>query len=184
MCTRPQVWAVPTTAMQCRWLGERVATPGVGHAITNATLGRLDAGWGPNAVFRFPRRGGTGAIQRGVAALLPPARQVRACAYARRVMLKGGTTLQYEALVSTLPMDTLLTWLGREVRAQGLQHSSTHIIGVGVRGVWCVREQWRRRRCTHDAGLALTKQTLLSTPQNCTSPPPTHAPLPQTNACR
>lgn len=30
-----QVWAVPTTHMQCNWLGERVATVDVERAITN-----------------------------------------------------------------------------------------------------------------------------------------------------
>jgi hypothetical protein len=73
---RHQVWAVPTTQMQCEWLGERVATVDVGRAIANVVHGREDAGWGPNAVFRFPKRGGTGAMWRGVAALLPRERQV------------------------------------------------------------------------------------------------------------
>lgn len=30
-----QVWAVPTTMMQCNWLGERVATVDVSRAISN-----------------------------------------------------------------------------------------------------------------------------------------------------
>ena len=49
-----KVWAVPTTMMQCEWLGERVAAPDVSRAITNVLHNREDAGWGPNAVFRFP----------------------------------------------------------------------------------------------------------------------------------
>ena len=49
-----KVWAVPTTMMQCEWLGERVAAPDVGRAISNVLHAREDAGWGPNAVFRFP----------------------------------------------------------------------------------------------------------------------------------
>jgi len=32
------------------------------------------AGWGPNAVFRFPQHGGTGGIWKKVAALLPSKR--------------------------------------------------------------------------------------------------------------
>lgn len=63
--------------MQCEWLGERVATVDVPRAISNVVHGREDAGWGPNAVFRFPKRGGTGAVWKGVAALLPAERQVR-----------------------------------------------------------------------------------------------------------
>lgn len=47
-----QVWAYPTTAMQCDWLGERVATVDAQRAIKNVVDGKEDAGWGPNAVFR------------------------------------------------------------------------------------------------------------------------------------
>jgi len=54
------VWAVPVTEMQCEWLGERVATVDVTRAITNVLHNKEDAGWGPNAVFRFPLEGGTG----------------------------------------------------------------------------------------------------------------------------
>ncbi len=74
--THTQVWAVPTTKMQCEWLGERVATVDVSRAITNVIHNKEDAGWGPNAVFRFPKEGGTGAIWKGVAKLLPANKQV------------------------------------------------------------------------------------------------------------
>lgn len=47
-----QVWAFPTTAMQCEWLGERVATVDATRAIRSVIEGKEDAGWGPNAVFR------------------------------------------------------------------------------------------------------------------------------------
>ena len=67
-----KVWAVPTTMMQCEWLGERVAAPDVGRAISNVLHAREDAGWGPNAVFRFP----TQCVARSLARVTPcaPAR--------------------------------------------------------------------------------------------------------------
>ena len=71
-----QVWAHPTTSMQCDWLGERVATVDINRAINNVIVNKEDAGWGPNAVFRFPLEGGTGAIWKGVAKLLPQDKQV------------------------------------------------------------------------------------------------------------
>lgn len=71
-----QVWGVPTTEMQCKWLGERVATVDVDRAVSNVIHGKDDAGWGPNAVFRFPKQGGTGAIWKQVAQLLPADKQV------------------------------------------------------------------------------------------------------------
>ena len=63
--------------MQCEWLGERVATVDVTRAISNVIHGKEDAGWGPNAVFRFPLEGGTGGIWKKVAALLPQEKLVR-----------------------------------------------------------------------------------------------------------
>lgn len=71
-----QVWGVPPSQMQCRWLGERVATVDINRAVSNIIHGREDAGWGPNAVFRFPKHGGTGAIWKAVAQLLPADKQV------------------------------------------------------------------------------------------------------------
>ena len=38
----------------------------------------------------------------------------------------------YDALISTVPLDTTLRWLGKPEWANGLQHSSSHIIGIGA----------------------------------------------------
>ena len=135
-----KVWAVPTTEMQCKWLGERVATVDVNRAISNVINNKEDAGWGPNAVFRFPKRGGTGAIWKGVAALLPPTNQVYGLEATQidkenqTVTFKDGSTIEYDHLISTIPLDVTLAWLGRGDLADGLTHSSSHIVGIGVRG--------------------------------------------------
>ena len=139
-----KVWAVPPAQMQCAWLGERVAAVDAARAVRNAVRGVEDAGWGPNATFRFPKNGGTGAIWRGVAALLPRARLRFGCRVvgvdkdARVVTLASGTRVRYDKLLTTLPLDLTLRWLGRADLAEGLVHSSTHVVGVGLRGAWCV----------------------------------------------
>jgi protoporphyrinogen oxidase len=66
-----KVWAIPTHLMQCTWLGERVATANVARVVENVIRNRIESSWGPNAVFRFPQEGGTGAIWKKVAGLLP-----------------------------------------------------------------------------------------------------------------
>jgi protoporphyrinogen oxidase len=66
-----KVWAYPTTMMQAEWLGERVATVDANRAIRNVLESRVEDSWGPNAVFRFPVRGGTGAMWKAVASILP-----------------------------------------------------------------------------------------------------------------
>ncbi|KAL6769868.1 hypothetical protein ACKKBG_A32675 [Auxenochlorella protothecoides x Auxenochlorella symbiontica] len=137
-----KVWAVPTTLMQCEWLGERVATVDVERAINNVIHNKEDAGWGPNAVFRFPTEGGTGGIWKAVAALLPAERQRYGPAQtvtsidkaAKTVTFRDGRKLAYDTLISTIPLDISLGWLGRDDLAKGLQYSSTHIVGIGIRG--------------------------------------------------
>ena len=135
-----KVWAIPTTEMQCDWLGERVATVDVNRAISNVIHNKEDAGWGPNAVFRFPKHGGTGAIWKGVAAMLPAERQmygVEATSIdpeGQTVTLKDGSRIQYKHLISTIPLDITLRWLGKADLADGLTHSSSHIVGIGIRG--------------------------------------------------
>lgn len=136
-----KVWAIPTTGMQCSWLGERVATVDVDRAIHNVIHNKEDAGWGPNAVFRFPTRGGTGAIWKGVAKLLPAEKQrykqtvTNIDKDAKEVTLSDGKKIKYNSLLSTLPLDLTLSWLGQKEWAEGLQHSSSHIVGVGIRGL-------------------------------------------------
>lgn len=58
-------------------------------------------------------------------------------ATARTVTLAGGEVLRYGKLLNTLPLDTTLAWLGRRDLAAGLVHSSSHIVGIGIRGSWC-----------------------------------------------
>lgn len=54
----------------------------------------------------------------------------------RQVTLSDGSHVQYQSLISTIPLDITLSMLGRQEWAQGLHHSSSHIIGVGIRGHW------------------------------------------------
>lgn len=53
---------------------------------------------------------------------------------AKVVTLASGKQIKYESLISTLPLDIVLRWLGKPEWADGLQHSSSHIVGVGIRG--------------------------------------------------
>ena len=62
---------------QRKLLEDRLCTsrsPQVKKVVENVLRDKPDAGWGPNAIFRFPQEGGTGGIWKRVAALLPPER--------------------------------------------------------------------------------------------------------------
>ena len=139
-----KVWAVPTTMMQCSWLGERVATANVAHVVENVLRNKEESGWGPNAVFRFPQEGGTGAIWKKVAKLLPKDKLRFDCTVSsidtntKKVNLSDGRVFKYNKLLSTIPLDLTLNMIGSDSDpelASGLTYSSSHIIGLGLRGI-------------------------------------------------
>lgn len=131
--------------MQCEWLGERVAAPDVKLVTRNVILGKAAGGWGPNATFRFPARDGTGGIWIAVAETLPkekkrfgkPGTVDKVDAAAKVVTLDDGTTVGYDKLISTMAVDHLVEKMGNQeliTLSKGLYYSSTHVIGVGIRG--------------------------------------------------
>eukprot|EP00605_Chrysophyceae_sp_TOSAG23-4_P000549 GSChrysophyteH1.ASY1.ANO1.619.1 assembled CDS len=136
-----KVWAVPTTYMQCSWLGERVATANVAKVVENVIRKREESGWGPNATFRFPKKGGTGGIWKAVGERLPAAQQKYGVtvtefrADAKELVLSDNTVVKYNKLLSTIPLDITLSKLGHQDMASRLTYSSTHVIGLGLRGV-------------------------------------------------
>ncbi|KAI1984303.1 hypothetical protein LOZ53_005509 [Ophidiomyces ophidiicola] len=140
-----KVWAVPTTKMQCAWLGERVAAPNLKAVTTNVILQKTAGNWGPNATFRFPARDGTGGIWIAVAKTLPKEKTrfgkhgavTKVDAQSKVVTLGGGTRVKYQRLVSTMAVDALAETIGDNeliTLSKGLFYSSTHVIGVGIRG--------------------------------------------------
>jgi protoporphyrinogen oxidase len=55
---------------------------------------------------------------------------------AKQLVLSDGQVIQYDSLISSMPLDVTLSWLGKQEWAVQLQYSSTHIIGIGIRGSW------------------------------------------------
>eukprot|EP00959_Pyramimonas_sp_CCMP1952_P194151 4060143-Pyramimonas_sp.AAC.1 len=97
-----KVWGIPTHLMQASWMGERVATVDVNRAISNVLHNKEEAGWGPNATFRFPAEGGTGAIWKKVAKLLPQEN----CSYGPGKRLESVDLDQQVAKFSVIPVYT------------------------------------------------------------------------------
>ncbi|KIW53107.1 hypothetical protein PV05_08703 [Exophiala xenobiotica] len=140
-----KVWAVPTTKMQCQWLGERVAAPNLKAVTKNVILQKTAGNWGPNATFRFPARDGTGGIWIAVANTIPKEKKrfgkkgtvKKVNADKKQVLMEDGTTIHYQRLVSTMAVDALADAMEDQKLvdlSKGLFYSSTHVIGVGVRG--------------------------------------------------
>jgi len=139
-----KVWGFPPATMGHGWMGERVATVDLKHVLRNLVHGRDQKSWGPNVTFRFPARGGTGAIWAGMAALFPPGKIRLECdvesvdPVGKSIRLVGGEVIEFSHLVSTMPADHLVR------RIEGLPalpplaprfiHSSTHVVGLGLGG--------------------------------------------------
>lgn len=131
--------------MQCQWLGERVAAPDVKNVVKNVVLNKTAGNWGPNNTFRFPARDGTGGIWIAVSDTLPEEKKrygkkgevTKVDAQNKVVTCADGTRITYDKLVNTMNVDQLVEKMGnRELitLSKGLFYSSTHVIGVGIRG--------------------------------------------------
>lgn len=139
-----KVWAYDPSTMNVAWMGERVATVNLPRILENIALQRDDVSWGPNSTFRFPLHGGTGAIWKAVSQLLPSRQMQFGSAIVRidtrnqRLETSAGETIAYDALISSMPLDLLLSVIDGPARLKALAprfvHSSSHIVGIGLRG--------------------------------------------------
>lgn len=139
-----KVWAYNPATMNVAWMGERVATIDLKRILRNLVQRRDDVSWGPNATFRFPLRGGTGAIWSAIAGRLPAGRlafgrRIVAVETAqRRVHFADGRSEAYDRLISTIPLDELLRAItdrpDLSALADRFVHSSSHIVGIGLGG--------------------------------------------------
>jgi protoporphyrinogen oxidase len=131
--------------MQCAWLGERVAAPDVKTVVKNVILNKTAGNWGPNATFRFPARDGTGGIWIAVANTLPKKNTLfgkqgeveKVNPEAHTVTMSNGKTIAYKKLITTMAVDQLAQQIGDQeliTLTKGLFYSSTHVVGVGIRG--------------------------------------------------
>ncbi|EGV17445.1 protoporphyrinogen/coproporphyrinogen oxidase [Thiocapsa marina] len=138
-----KVWAYPPDMMNATWIGERVALPDLRTVLKSLCLGEDNLSWGPNNRFRFPKRGGTGAIWTSLAGRIPDAHlrfgdAVAALDTSQHILTTAsGNRFGYDQLISTLPLDRLALLIGDpELVAQTarLKYSSVHVIGIGLRG--------------------------------------------------
>jgi protoporphyrinogen oxidase len=139
-----KVWAYEPSRLDTCWMGERVATVDVHRVVENAMQNRDDTSWGPNATFRFPLRGGTGAIWQALCRRLSPERValgrkvVRVSGREKWIELDDGQRVAFDRLISTIPLNVLIESLidAPDLKPLGerLVYSHTHVVGIGVEG--------------------------------------------------
>jgi protoporphyrinogen oxidase len=137
-----KVWTVPARELSAGWIADRVSVVDARRALRNLLAREDDVGWGPNATFRFPRRGGTGEIYRRLAGRLGDrvafGRAVVGVDAVRRVVATAdGAEEPYDVLVSTVPLDLLVGMTAAcpaDVRAaaEALRHNGIQMVGAGL----------------------------------------------------
>jgi protoporphyrinogen oxidase len=142
-----KVWAYDPQEMGTGWMGERVATVDVKRILQNLILQKDDIGWGPNAKFRFPLRGGTGSIWQALFNRLPKEKvhlnkQVTKIDPATKIIYFSDNSKEsYDKIISTIPLDYLLQMVDDPKNnakfiecSKNLKYSNTHIVGIGIEG--------------------------------------------------
>jgi protoporphyrinogen oxidase len=140
-----KVWAYYAEEMAYQWIGERVSVVDLQRVTQNVLFEQDDLSWGPNKTFQFPRYGGTGAIWEAVAKLIGfnnfrfQAKVTQVSAQDKTLTLSDGQRITYEYLLSTVPLDCFVNMVEAfpeylKEEAQGLKHSSSNIVGIGLKG--------------------------------------------------
>ena len=146
-----KLWTIPPHEMTCEWMGRFVPRPTLEEVIDGALFDRRDRAFGYNAYFWYPIEGG---IQVLPAALLGGAGPVVLDTEVngidlrrRRVHVRDGAPVEYETLISTLPLDRfvgLLKPAPDEVRNAGgkLRHNSVLSVNLGIEGRQVSDRNW------------------------------------------
>ena len=133
-------WGVHPREMTHDWTGNRVPSTSALHVLRGAVWSRQTA-VGTNATFRYPARGGYGAITTALQSRAGPLHGGhRACAVdlARRVVrFEGGRAVRYERLISTIPLPLLVRLCGDvppEVAQASakLRNNSIRVVNLGI----------------------------------------------------
>lgn len=106
-----KLWRRDLSEMTCDWVSWSIPRPRLEDVI-NGALGLGNEPMGYNTNFRYPKEGGISALPKAVAAhageIRTHCRVTKIDVRRRRATFQDGTTLEYESLVSTMPLDRLL----------------------------------------------------------------------------
>ncbi|HUG67905.1 MAG TPA: FAD-dependent oxidoreductase [Pirellulaceae bacterium] len=138
-----KIWARPLEELGSQWVRDRVATPKLTDVLRSICLNQDSTSWGPNAKFRYPKRGGTGSIWKRIANRLPVgkilfgmrAEQI----HQSKHIVTGhlGFEYGYQHLINTMPLDLLVKALRPAndfPQTAGLRKNATHVFGFGLSG--------------------------------------------------
>lgn len=155
-----KLWAVPLTEMETSWLGGRVPMPDLEEMIEGA-LRPVPKPMGPNARFGYPLHGGFQALMDGFLPHISDKLRLNTGVVAvspsrHTVTLTTGEELEYEALISTMPLPALIRAMGAEAPPQ-IQHAARQLRHVSVR---CVHLGVGREKLTEKHWIYYPEETV------------------------
>jgi protoporphyrinogen oxidase len=137
-----KVWAHPPEVMAKDWIAERVSVVDLESTLRNILSAAEDSGWGPNATFKFPLRGGTGGLYDAfvpyIADHLTLNKRVEFIDEVRKIVrFEDGSEDVYDALLNTMPLTELVPRLSEVPDAvhratRKLSWSSGLFVGLGI----------------------------------------------------
>ncbi|MGQ9682223.1 MAG: protoporphyrinogen/coproporphyrinogen oxidase [Anaerolineae bacterium] len=138
-----KLWTVPLEEMGWEWLNGRVPQPNLGEIIDGA-LQPQPKPMGPNARFAYPLHGGFEALMSGWLPYLDPSRVwldasvIAIDPHERVAVLRGGRSVHYGQMISTMPLPELLKILPKlpaEVQqaARQLRSISIRCVNLGLK---------------------------------------------------
>lgn len=137
-----KVWATPPELMSKDWIAERVSVVDLERIERNIAENCMDSAWGPNNLFKFPKKGGTGSIYEAIAAPFKDSikfnHEMTAIDFGKKELtFSNGHVQQYDKLISTIPIDQLILRsvdapVAIREAAAALVHNSAIVIGIGV----------------------------------------------------
>jgi protoporphyrinogen oxidase len=145
-----KLWKFPLDRLTPRWMGRFVPASRVGEVVRGA-FHRETSQSGYNATFLYPEKGGISALPKALAHGLPnlwAGTGLRSLDLSRRkAVLEGGLEVEYERLVSSLPLPRLLkisAGVPARLRraAASLKATSIYNINFGFRGRQPVPYSW------------------------------------------
>jgi protoporphyrinogen oxidase len=146
-----KLWTVPTEEMTCEWMSEYVPKPNLDDVFNGAFVDQ-SKGFGYNASFWYPRRGGIQALCDALAARVPNINlnenMTAIDLTTKTVRFASGKASSYTTLISSMPLNRVVERLEgpvpAEVRAaaRGLRHNSILIVNLGVKGEDLTGRHW------------------------------------------
>ncbi|MBF0274433.1 MAG: NAD(P)-binding protein [Nitrospinae bacterium] len=138
-----KVWAHNLKDISTEWIAERMSVINLEKKKKNVVFQQDEVSWGPNNRFKFPLKGGTGAIFNGIAKFLTKPiffnKNLVECNTQKKVAtFNDGTETNYDILINTSPLNVFINNLrGSHEKAQdtikGVVYNSGLIIGHGVK---------------------------------------------------